>query len=208
MHPAVYNYFISWRATSSDMHWLSIRLADSTRMKARALLSVSTDGTRLTPAALARGAGDGFLVALCRLLAEHRQVTYLRPLSEMNNGNNSYSAYDLSGRPRGPAFSTAQFKRAWRRLALVVRGGEVAAINDSLRRLGMPPVQTAAAQLPTPASRSAVGAAVIREPRDSEEPSAALLAGRGVRGLGRHHLVFAVQAIVGDGRPLPRAPLA
>ena len=149
-HPAVYNYFISWRATSSDMHWLSMRLSDSTRMKARTLLSVSTDGTGLTPAALALGAGDGFLVALCHLLAERAQVTYLRPLSEMNNGNNSYSAYDLSGRPRGPAFSTGEFKRAWRRLALVVRGGEVAAINDRLRRIGMPPVQTAAAELPTP----------------------------------------------------------
>lgn len=149
-HPAVYNYFISWRATSSDMHWLSMRLSDSTRMKARTLLSVSTDGTGLTPAALALGAGDGFLVALCRLLAERAQVTYLRPLSEMNNGNNYYSAYDLSGRPRGRAFSTGEFKRAWRRLALVVRGGEVAAINDRLRRLGMPPVQTAAAELPTP----------------------------------------------------------
>jgi hypothetical protein len=149
-HPAVFNYFISWRATSSDMHWLSLRLSDATRMKARTLLSVSTDATGLSPAALARGAGDRFLVALCRLLAERAQVTYLRPLSEMNNGNNSYSAYDLWGRPRGPAFSTREFKRAWRRLALVVRGGEVAAINDRLRRLGMPPVETAAAALPTP----------------------------------------------------------
>jgi hypothetical protein len=149
-HPAVYNYFISWRATQSDMHWLSLRLTDSTRMQARTLLSVSTDGTRLTPAALASGAGDGFLVALCRLLAEQGQVTYLRPLSEMNNGNNPYSAYDLSGRPRGAAFSTAQFKRAWRRLALIVRGGEVAAINDRLHALGMPPVHTAAAALPIP----------------------------------------------------------
>jgi hypothetical protein len=149
-HPAVFNYFISWRATSSDMHWLSLRLADSTRMQARTLLSVSTTGTGLTPAALANGAGDGFLLALCRRLAEQGQVTYLRPLSEMNNGNNPYSAYDLSGRPRGPAFSAAQFKLAWRRLALVVRGGEVATINGELQRLGMPPVQTAAAVLPSP----------------------------------------------------------
>ena len=150
LHPAVYNYFISWRATRPAMHWLSFRLADSTRMGARAMLSVSTAGTRHTPAALARGAGDGFLLELCRLLAEHGQVTYLRPLSEMNNGNNPYSPYDLSGRPRGPAFSTAQFRRAWRRLALVVRGGEVAAINANLRRLRMPPVRTDASELPTP----------------------------------------------------------
>jgi HAMP domain-containing protein len=149
-HPAVFNYFISWRATSSALHWLSYRLADSTRMQARTLLSVSPEETRLTPAQIARGAGDGFLVALCRLLAEQGQVTYLRPLSEMNNGNNPYSAYDLSGRPRGPAYSVGEFKRAWRRLALVVRGGEVAAINDKLRRLEMPPVQTTAAELPAP----------------------------------------------------------
>jgi hypothetical protein len=147
-HPAVYNYFISWRATQSDLHWLSLRLSDSTRMGARTLLSVSPEETRLTPAQLARGAGDGFLIALCRLLAEQGQVTYLRPLSEMNNGNNPYSAYDLAGRPRGPAYSTREFKRAWRRLALVVRGGEVAAINDRLRELRMPPLKTDALELP------------------------------------------------------------
>jgi hypothetical protein len=150
LHPAVYNYFISWRATESDLHWLSFRLSDSSRMRARTLLSVSPEQTQLSPRQLARGAGDGFLVALCRLLAEHGQVTYLRPLSEMNNGDNPYSAYDLSGRPRGPAYSTAQFKRAWRRLALIVRGGEVAAVNAELRRLGMPPVKTTALELPTP----------------------------------------------------------
>jgi hypothetical protein len=150
LHPAVYNYFISWRATRPAMHWLSFRLADSRRMGARTLLSVSTAGTGLTPAGLARGAGDRFLIELCRLLADQGQVTYLRPLSEMNNGNNPYSAYDLAGRPRGPAFSTRQFKRAWRRLALIVRGGEVASINASLRRLRMPPVQTSAAELPVP----------------------------------------------------------
>jgi hypothetical protein len=149
-HPAVFNYFISWRATRSDMHWLSIRLDEATRMRSRAMLSVSTDGTGLTPAELARGKGDGFLVALCRLLGEHGGVTYLRPLSEMNNGNNSYSAYDLSGRARGGAFSTKQFKKAWRRVALIVRGGDVADINAKLRSLRLPAVRTGAQTLPQP----------------------------------------------------------
>jgi hypothetical protein len=149
-HPAVFNYFISWRASRSDMHWLSFRLADAERMRSRAMLSVSTDGTGLSPRDLARGGGDGFLITLGRLLAEQGGITYLRPLSEMNNGNNSYSPYDLSGRPRGAAFSTSQFKQAWRRLALVVRGGEVAEIDARLRRLGLPPVRTRADELPTP----------------------------------------------------------
>jgi hypothetical protein len=149
-HPAVFNYFISWKATESSFHWLGFRLQDAERQGSRAMLSVSTDDTGLSPADLARGGGDAFLVGLNRLLAEHGQVTYLRPLSEMNNGNNPYSAYDLSGRPRGPAFSTGQFKRAWRRLALIVRGGEVAAIDARLRRLGMPPVRTSVDELARP----------------------------------------------------------
>jgi hypothetical protein len=149
-HPAVYNYFISWRSRRSAMHWLSFRLADSARMGARTMLSVSPEGTGLSPGEIARGGGDGFLVALCRLLAEQGEVTYIRPLSEMNNANNPYSPYDHSGRPRGPAFSTGQFKRAWRRLALILRGGEVAEIDRRLRRLGMPPVKTGASALPEP----------------------------------------------------------
>jgi hypothetical protein len=67
-----------------------------------------------------------------------------------NNGNNPYSAYDLSGRSRGPAFSTRQFKRGWRRLALIVRGGPVDEIDAKLRRMGMPPVRTGAGELPRP----------------------------------------------------------
>ena len=84
------------------------------------------------------------------LLDEHGEVVYLRPLSEMNNANNPYSAYDRSGNSRGPAFTTAWFKKAWRRLALVVRGGGVAKINSKLRRLGLPPVKTGAEELPRP----------------------------------------------------------
>lgn len=149
--PAVYNYFIQWRANDPTFHWLGFRLGDAERQGSRAMLSVSTSGSGLSPRDLARGGGDNFLVRLNGLLAEHGQVTYLRPLSEMNNANNPYSPYDHSGRPRGPAFSTGQFKRAWRRLALIVRGGEVAAIDRRLRRMKLPPVRTGARVLPRPA---------------------------------------------------------
>jgi hypothetical protein len=150
-HPAVYNYFISWRASSSDFHWLSFRLADARDQRSRPMLSVSTDGTGLSPADIARGEGDRLLVGLNRLIADSGQVVYVRPLSEMNNGNNPYSPYDLSGRSRGAAFTTGQFKRAWRRLALIPRGGEVASIDAKLRRLQMAPVRADAAELPRPA---------------------------------------------------------
>ena len=149
-HPAVFNYFIEWRANDPTFHWLGFRLRDAQAQGSRAMLSVETSGTGISLAELARGAGDTFLVRLNDLMAAHGQVVYLRPLSEMNNGNNSYSAYDLSGRPRGPAFSTRQFKLAWRRLALIVRGGDVAAIDARLRGMGLPPVRTGAAELPRP----------------------------------------------------------
>ena len=74
-------------------------------------------------------------------------MTFLRPLSEMNNGNNSYAPYNLDGSSRGPAKSVRQFLKAWRRIALIVRGGEIAAMNRTLRRLGMPPVRTREAVL-------------------------------------------------------------
>ena len=151
-HPAVFNYFISWRASESSFHWLSYRLADARAQDTAAMLSVAPEDTGLTPRDLAQGKGDAFLLGLNSLLAAHGEVTFLRPLSEMNNANNTYAPYDLSGRSRGPANTVGRLKSAWRRVALITRGGAVAAIDAKLRRLHMPPVRTAARELP----RSAV----------------------------------------------------
>ena len=147
-HPAVFNYFISWRASDSSFHWLSYRLADARAQDSAAMLSVAPEDTGLSPRDLAQGKGDAFLLGLNRLLAEHGRVVFLRPLSEMNNANNSYAPYDLSGRSRGPANAVGQLKNAWRRLALITRGGAVAAMDAKLRRLNMPPVRTDASELP------------------------------------------------------------
>ena len=149
-HPAVFQYFVSWKSGASDLRFIERLLEQSDRARSRAALAVSTKGTDLSPGAIASGAGDGFLLGLNRILAEHGRPTYLRLLSEMNNANNPYSAYTHSGRSRGPAFSTRMFKRAWRRAVLVVRGGDVAAINARLARLRMPPVRTASATLAAP----------------------------------------------------------
>ncbi|HKP20423.1 MAG TPA: hypothetical protein VJT68_02840 [Thermoleophilaceae bacterium] len=142
-HPAVYNFFISWNSSDSALHWLSFRFAYARAEKSAVMLSVSPEEIRLTPRDIAQGDGDAFLIGLNRLIADSGVVTYLRPLSEMNNGNNPYSPYDLMGRSRGKAYSVRQFIRAWRRIALIVRGGPYALINRKLRRLGLPPVRTA-----------------------------------------------------------------
>ena len=148
LHPALYNYFISWNGSDSALHWLSFRFADAKAEDAAVMLSISPEETRLSPRDLARGEGDAFLIALNQLISEAAVVTYLRPLSEMNNGNNPYSAYDLMGRPRGPAYSVSQFIRAWRRIALIMRGGPLAVINRKLRRLHMLRVRTSLEMLP------------------------------------------------------------
>ena len=149
-HPAVFQYFVSWRSGASDVRFLERLLRNSDRARSRVALAVSTKGTGLSPGALAAGEGDGFLLALNRMLAEHGRPTYLRLLSEMNNADNPYSAYTHSGRSRGPAFSTRMFKQAWRRAVLVVRGGEVSAIDARLRQLGMAPLRTGSEVLAAP----------------------------------------------------------
>jgi hypothetical protein len=67
----------------------------------------------------------------------------------MNQAVNAYSAYGPGGR-RGVSHSTANFRRAFRRAALILRGGPVAAINARLRALGMPPVRVSVTALPAP----------------------------------------------------------
>jgi hypothetical protein len=123
---------------------------------ARLMLHVSTQdgyGTRelITPLGIARGEGDRYLLSLNRRIAEEGTPVYVRLLAEMNQANNGYSAFDRSGRSRGPSHSTKAFRSAWRRSALILRGGPVAGIDARLRSLGLPPVQGArGAELPQP----------------------------------------------------------
>ena len=138
----------------------------------RLMLHISTQdgyGTRevVTPRGISRGDGDRYLVDLNRRIAEHGQPTYIRLMAEMNQANNGYAAFDSSGRPRGPAHSTAAFKQAWRRSTLILRGGPVAEIDAKLRRLGLPPVETDAEELPQPQIAMVW---VPADPRDAGHP--------------------------------------
>jgi len=149
-HPAVFGFFTKFFG-SNEFIFRGAEQAGS-----RLMLHISTQngyGTRevVTPRGISRGDGDRYLVNLNRRIAEHGQPTYIRLMAEMNQANNGYSAFDRSGRSRGPAHSTAAFKQAWRRSTLILRGGPVEAIDAKLRALGLPPVQTDAEELPQPA---------------------------------------------------------
>jgi hypothetical protein len=156
--PSVYQYFLtpSWtRADQRSLRWQEGLLRRSAQAGVRPVFALSTargghGGSVITPRAMARGAGDPYLVSLARLIADSGQVVYVRLLAEMNNFNNPYSAFNGNGSRRSRSYSTRAFRQAWQRAALVLRGGSVARINRRLRRLRLPPVRTAEAELTRP----------------------------------------------------------
>jgi hypothetical protein len=150
--PAVYGYFFTpeWVSpTGGNVRWQASLIRQAASQGARAMFQLSTsvggrqDGPGvITPLGIALGASDAYLIALGDLIAASRQVVYVRPLGEMNNFHNPYCAFNGNGSRRGRAYSTRSFRQAWRRMALLLRGGNVAKINGSLARLRLPPVRT------------------------------------------------------------------
>jgi hypothetical protein len=95
---------------------------------------------RITPRGIAQGRGDSYLLSLNRKIAAFGEPVYIRLMAEMNQTNNAYCAFNRDGSSRGPAHSTAAFKAAWRRAALILRGGPVSSIDAKLAALHLPPV--------------------------------------------------------------------
>ncbi len=143
--PEVFQLFTVWGSADYQL-----QRADATG--ARVMLHVSTNrgpGTRevITPAQIARGDGDEFLVRFARKLADRGKPLYLRLMAEMNGPWNQYCAFDANGRAR-PGHSTRQFRNAWRRIALILRGGRREAVDRALRRLRLPAVSSGEGDLP------------------------------------------------------------
>lgn len=116
------------------------------RTQTRGMLSLSTSPCYgcagvISPRAIAKGRGDNYLIRLNRFLVEWDRPTYIRLLPEMNGHWNPYAAFDADGSSRGPAHKTKQFRRAWRRTVLIVRGGKRGRINRKLLKQGLPPLK-------------------------------------------------------------------
>jgi hypothetical protein len=136
-HPAVLEDFYHW-----DTPLTTGALKRWRRTRTRGVLSLSTapgDGLeRISPRQIAQGKGDHYLIRLNQSIAASGQVVYLRPLPEMNGSWNPYSAYNADGTSRDGSHSTKNFRRAWRRIVLIVRGGKRSKINNKLRHREMP----------------------------------------------------------------------
>jgi hypothetical protein len=162
--PGVWQQFVRWGGNYEYV----FRLAEGA--DARVMLHIGTAQgqnmpERISPGAIARGRGDGYLLDLNVRLAEYARPAYIRLMAEMNNCNNAYAAYGCGGGRRDADHSAERFKAAWKRTVLILRGGDVAAIDARLRALGLPRVRTQETSLP------AVQAAFIWAPMTGGSPA-------------------------------------
>jgi hypothetical protein len=138
-HPAVFGFFTQWYGGNS------YAFADARAAHSRLMLHISTnhgygEPEHITPLGIAQGRGDSYLLSLNRKIADFGEPVYIRLMAEMNQTNNAYCAFNRDGSSRGPAHSTQAFKNAWRRSALLLRGGPVSSIDAKLAALHVPPV--------------------------------------------------------------------
>ena len=106
----------------------------------------------ITPAQIAAGKGDAYLIALNAAISAYAQPIYIRPFGEMNGYWNVYCAFTKTGRAK-PGHSTKSFRQSFARVYLIVHGGPAAVVDAKLRRLGMPPVARDLPENPLPNTR-------------------------------------------------------
>ena len=147
-HPAVIESFRPWGSDVRD----SIQRWEIARARPMVHITTAdpqTGAEMLSLAAIARGAGDSYLIRLNHLFAEKKMRAYVRPLGEPNRCLNVYAAYECAGNPREAADSARNYRRAFRRIYVIVHGGGKAKlINKRLAEAGLPPLNAHVGGLP------------------------------------------------------------
>jgi hypothetical protein len=139
-HPAVMQSFRTW-GTDFDEVITRWQLANARPMIHISTADSNTGAELITPAQIAAGAGDEYLVRLNKLFVNKKLKAYVRPLGEPNRCLNVWAAYDCSGASRGPEHSPRAYRRAFRRIYVIVHGGGKAArIDQRLAEAGLPPL--------------------------------------------------------------------
>ena len=94
-----------------------------------------------TPRGIALGQNDGFLTQLNAVIAAWPgDRFYVRPFPEVNAWWEATCAYNKNGSRRDGAHSTAWTRKAFARIAIIVRGGAQADMDAKLAKLGLPGV--------------------------------------------------------------------
>ena len=144
-HPALIESFRTWGSDFPDsiQRWQAAR--------ARPILHITTadagDGHEMiTPRAIAQGYGDEYLIRLNKLFWAKKMRAYIRPLGEPNRCINVYASYDCGGNPRDAAHRPYWYRRAFRRIYILLHGGgKRAQIDARLAEAGLRPLSATSA---------------------------------------------------------------
>jgi hypothetical protein len=170
-HPAVIETFHPW---GNNLHYAIPRWGAA---QARPMIHISTvdDQTGaevITPRGIATGTSDDYLIRINSSLATRGILAYVRPLGEMNRCLNAWAAYDCQGKSRGESYLPYWYKQAFRRIAIIVRGGGLLAdINAKLAAANLPPLDRQAKDGLEPDSLPHAPVAMVWSPLPGGSPA-------------------------------------
>ncbi len=148
-HPALLETFHPWGNSLNEAYerWRETGT--------RPILHISTADDQtlqeiITPEQIALGYGDDYLLQLNDFFFKRGLPAYIRPLGEPNRCLNVWSAVNCDGSQKGGEHTTGWYKQAFRRISLIVRGGNtLEGINATLTEIGLPPVNRTKGPPPT-----------------------------------------------------------
>jgi hypothetical protein len=167
-HPALMETFHPWGNSLNEAYERWRETAT------RPVLAISTADDQtlaelITPEQIALGQGDEYLLQLNDFFASQGLPAYIRPLGEPNRCLNAWTAVDCEGNPRGGEHTTGWYKQAFRRISLIVRGGQsLEAVNATLAEIGLPPVQRSKG--PPPPELPAAPVSIVWSPLPGGSP--------------------------------------
>jgi hypothetical protein len=169
-HPAVIETFHPW---GNNLRYAIPRWGAA---QVRPMLHISTvddqtGGEIITPMGIATGTSDDYLLLLNSSFATRQLLAYIRPLGEMNRCLNGWAAYDCQGHSRGGSYTPYWYKQAFRRIAIVIRGGgTLADINARLAAANLPPLDRRANDGLEPDSLPAAPVSMVWSPLPAGSP--------------------------------------
>jgi hypothetical protein len=167
-HPALLQTFHPW---GNSLNQAYERWRETST---RPILHISTANDQtlaemITPAQIALGGGDNYLLQLNDFFFKRGLPAYIRPLGEPNRCLNPWSAVTCDGAQRGGEHTTGWYKQAFRRIATIVRGGNsLEGINATLAEIGLPPLNRTKG--PNPSSLPAAPVSMIWSPLPGGSP--------------------------------------
>src|SRR5262245_26618565 len=102
----------------------------------------------ISPRRIAEGYGDEYLIAMNKAISDYGKPIYIRPMAEMNGHWNYYCAFNSDGSSRGPSHSTKSFRLAFKRIYVILHGGDVSAMNARFANWGVRKLQSDRLALP------------------------------------------------------------